>query len=52
MNKFPTGLADQETALNICLRSLASRPNIHFLGDISDLNIISHLVSRLKGFIN
>ena len=30
MNKFPIGLADQETALNICLRSLASRPNVHF----------------------
>ena len=44
MNKFPTGLADQETAL--------IHFHIHLLGNISDLNIISRLVSRLKGFIN
>ena len=46
MNKFPTGLADQETAL------IHFHIHINFLGNTSDLNIISRLVSRLKGFIN
>ena len=46
MNKFPTGLADQEAAL------IHFHIHVHFLGNISDLNIISRLVSRLKGFIN
>ena len=36
---------------HICPRSFASRPNIHFLDNLSAADIISRHTSRQKGFI-
>ena len=36
---------------HICPRSVASRPNVHFSGNLSAADIISRHTSRLKGFI-